>query len=59
MIINTVLQEYDSPNNDSLLFRLPSLSPCSDILTYLQHLTLSSRLFSRVRAYSFVNNTKL
>ena len=59
MIINTVLQEFDSPNNDGLLFRLPSLSPCRDILTNLKHLTLSSRLFSRVLAYSFVNNTKL
>jgi len=59
MIINTVLHEYDSPNNDSMLFRLPSLSPYSDILTNLKHITLSSRLFSRVLAYSFVNNTKL
>ena len=59
MIMNTVLQECARLNNDGLLLRFPSLSPCSDILTDLKHLTLSSRLFSRVLAYSFVNNTKL
>jgi len=59
MIVNTVLQEFGSPNDDGLLSRLPSLSPCRDILTNLKYVTPSSRLFSRVLAYSFVNNTKL